>query len=87
MTSREIKIIKAILDYLHSLDHGQAIELAIHLAAFGEVFGQPQPSAAELSAALKNCDAEKWICGVPSHFTNKMKWNITDTGEAARLEM
>jgi hypothetical protein len=87
MTSRENKIIISILNYLHSLDHGQAIELAIHLAAFGEAFGQPQPSAAELSAAIKECDAQKWITGVPSHFSGKMKWNITDAGEAARLEM
>jgi hypothetical protein len=87
MTTREHKIIISILEYLHALDHGQAIELAIHLAAFGEAFGGPQPSVAELSAALKVCDAQKWITGVPSHFTGKMKWNITDAGEAARLEM
>jgi len=86
MTTREIKITKAILDYLHSLDYGQATELQIHANAFGEAFADPKPSAKELEVALQNCDAEKWITGVPSRF-KKMKWSINDAGEAARLEM
>ena len=87
MTSREIKIIRCVLDYLHSLDQGQATEVQIHANAFGEAFGPPAPSVAELGAALHECDARKWITGVPARFTNKMKWNINDAGEAARLEM
>ena len=87
MTSRELNITKAVLDYLHSLDYGQATELQIHTNAFGETFGNPKPSAAELEAVLKNCDAEKWITGVPSRFKGKMKWNINEAGEAVRLEL
>jgi hypothetical protein len=87
MTTREIKITKAVLDYLHALDYGQATELQIHSNAFGETFGVPKPSAAEVAAALNECDAQKWITGVPSRFGGRMKWNITDAGEAVRLEM
>ena len=86
MTSREIKIIKAVLDYLHALDQGQATEVQIHANAFGEAFGPPAPSVAELSAALRECDARKWITGVPARISNRMKWNLNDAGEAARLE-
>jgi hypothetical protein len=88
MTSREIKITKAVLDYLHLLEFGQATEVQIHADAFGEKFGTPQPSAGELTAVLNECDAQRWINGVPSKFNKRvMKWNITDAGEAARLEM
>jgi FKBP-type peptidyl-prolyl cis-trans isomerase 2 len=87
MTTRETKIIKAVLDYLHSLDCGQATELQIHANAFGEAFGEPKPSAGELAVAIRICDAGKWITGVPSRFGGKMKWNINDVGEAARLDL
>jgi hypothetical protein len=87
MTTRECLIVRAVLDYLHALDHGQATELQIHLSAFGEPFGDPKPSSMEVLSALRQCDAAKWINGVPSRFGNRMKWNITDAGEAARMEM
>lgn len=87
MTTRELTIIKAILDYLQSLDCGQATEMQIHALAFGENFGTPKPSAREVEAALAVCDARKWISGVPARFTGKMKWNISDAGNGARLEM
>ena len=87
MTAREIKIAKAVLDYLHDLDSGQATELLIHTRAFGEGFGDPQPSVAELGVTLRMLDATKLITGVPARFNGKMKWNINDAGEAARLDM
>jgi hypothetical protein len=87
MTTRELRITKAILDYLHSLDRGQATDLVIHANAFPETFGYPKPSVAELDFALTHCDTEKWIIGVPARFGKKMKWSINDAGEAARLEM
>ena len=83
MTAREIQITKAVLAYLHSLDFGQATELQIHSKAFGETFGEPKPSVAELECVLRYCDREKWIAGVPSRLFGKMKWNITDAGESA----
>jgi hypothetical protein len=87
MTKREIKITRAVLDYLHGLDYGQATETVIHVNAFGPDFGPPPPSAAELGAVLRNCDAGHWIAGVPGRFGGRMKWNITDAGEAVRLEL
>jgi len=90
MTKREIKITRHTLDYLHSLDYGQATEVQIHANAFGDQTGSgliPPPSAREVEATIKFCETEKWISGVPARFGNKMKWNITDAGEAARLEM
>jgi hypothetical protein len=87
MTTRETKIIKAVLEYLHALDYGQAAELHVHANAFGEEFGEPKPSVAELAAALAQCDARRWIVGVKPRFANKLKWNISDAGEAARLEL
>ncbi len=87
MTTRETKIIRAVLDYLHALDYGQAGELEIHAYAFGEDFGEPKPSVAELAAALAQCDANRWIVGVKPRFAKGLKWNIADAGEAARLEL
>jgi hypothetical protein len=85
MTTRELTIIKAVLDYLHSLDGGQADEFLIHRDIYQAT--DPVPSAAELKAVLAQCDAMRWITGVPAKFTRKMKWNLNDAGEAARLEM
>lgn len=88
MTTRELTITKAILDYLHSLDAGQATEIQIHEGVCKAwPPGPPKPSAGEVEAAITNCDAEKWIAGVPARFTRKMKWNITDDGEGARMGM
>jgi len=86
MTKRELKITRLVLDYLHGLDYGQATELQIHVNQAWSGLNPP-PSAAELTAVMQNCDVEKWISGVPSRFGGKMKWNITDAGEAARVEM
>lgn len=88
MTLRELQITKAILNFLHTLDYAQASEVQIHAAVnVDPAINFPKPSVAELGAALKNCDAEKWILGVPARFTRTMRWNITEEGEAARLEM
>lgn len=89
MTTRELQITKAVLDYLHSLDGGQATELQIHAAVNQEPPGATPPASAhELAAALRQADAEGWLNGVPTRFNRRlMKWNITDAGEGARLEM
>lgn len=89
MTTRELKITKGILDFLHGLDGGQATETQIHqgiIATWSPA--EAKPSAGELAAALNNCDAEKWIVGVPSRFNARvMKWCIADEGELARQQM
>jgi len=87
LTSREIVLSKAALDYLHSLDGGQAIELEIHAAILRDPAVHPKPSASEVEATIKICDLKKWTLGVPSKFANKMKWSMSDAGAAARMEM
>ena len=87
LTQREISLCKAALDYLHSLESGQAIELEIHAAILRDPAVHPKPSASEVETIIKICDLKKWTIGVASKFANKMKWNISDAGEGARLEM
>jgi hypothetical protein len=84
MTTREIKICKAILDAMHDLDGGQYNELQIHGAAY-EILGQTF-SLPELDAAIAICNARGWIVGAPG-VAGKMKWNISDRGETARLQL
>ena len=83
MTAREIQLTKALLDVLHNLDGQQAGEIALH----AEVNLTQPCSATEFAAVLKLADAKKWITGVPARFTGKMKYNLNDAGEAARLEL
>ena len=85
MTIRELQIIGAILNCLHALDSGQADELEIHKRLLHTL--DPNASVAELRAALRECDAKGYILGVPARLTGRMKWNITDRGEATRLEL
>ena len=84
MTKRETKLCQTILTVLHDLDGGQFSEIQIH-AELNLHLGQYVPSA-ELQTALALCDTRRWITGVKSKFTG-MLWNITDAGEAVRLEM
>lgn len=90
MTTRELTITKAVLDFLHSLEGGQATEIEIHAAInqAPQIRSGPLPSAAELEAVIRNLDADKFITGVAARFNRRvMKWNINDAGEAARLEL
>jgi len=82
MTARETKIAKRILDALHELDGGQAHALTI----LGEIGGLGLCSSAEFDAVLAELDRKKFVIGVKSKFKGVM-WNISDAGEAARLEM
>ena len=87
MTARELQIDKAVLNYLHTLDHGQDTEIGIHFQVLERwPVGEPRPSAFELAESVKRLDAQKFITGIVSRF-GKQKWNISDAGEAARLEM
>jgi hypothetical protein len=84
MTKREVKLCKSILDVLHTLDGGQLTDVQIHAEAqlvLGERIG-----LAEFSGALALCDGRRWITFVKSKFAS-MKYNISDLGEAARLEL
>jgi hypothetical protein len=83
MTTREAKLCKAILDALHDLDGGQYTDIQIH----GDLFLRGLKfSLAELEGAIAICSVRKWIIGAPG-VAGKMKWNISDRGETARLEL
>ncbi len=84
MTKREQKLCKAILDVLHNLDGKQADEAIIQFEA--QLALDEKIPAAEFSGALVLCDAQRWIIGVKSKFAGA-KYNISDAGESARLEM
>ena len=87
LTQREVVLSKAGLDYLHSLESGQAIELEIHAAILRDPAVHPKPSASEVEAVIQIWNNRRWAIGVPAKFANRMKWSISDAGEAARLEL
>ncbi len=82
MTPRETKIAKSILDALHELDGGQAHALTIH----GEIGGLGLCSSVEFDSVLAALDRQKLVLFVATKFKGRL-WNITDAGEAARLQM
>lgn len=82
MTQREIKISRRILDYLHELEGGQAHAFTIH----GEIGGTGICSATEFDAVLAALDRKKFVMFIETQFKGRL-WNITDAGEAARLQM
>lgn len=82
MTARETKIARRILDVLHELDGGQAHALAIH----GEIGSLGLCSSAEFDSIMAELDKRKLVMFIETKFKGRM-WNITDAGEAARLQM
>lgn len=84
MTARERFIARKILDVLHAEDGGQLTASQIH----SNLGGLVACSAAELDGTMMLLDAEKFINGVPTRFNPKcLKFNITDAGEGARLQL
>ena len=83
MTTRELKICKDILDVLHEADGHQLAGLQLH----GKVYERTPCSLPEFDAAFALVSKSGWVNGVENRITKKMKWNINDAGEAARLEM
>lgn len=82
MTTHEIKIAKRILDVLHELDGGQAHALTLH----AEIGGLGGCTASAFDATLAELDRRRWVIGVKTKFKGVL-WNISDAGEAVRLEM
>lgn len=82
MTPREITIAKRILDILHDLDGGQAHAMTIH----GEIGGLNFCSPTEFDATLVALERKKYVISLKTKFKGVL-WNISDAGEAARLEM
>jgi len=82
MTAREIKIAKKILDYLHTLEDGQAHPLTIH----AEIGGLAFCSVQEFEEVLGEINRRKYIDGVKDEFKG-MLHSITTLGESARRKM
>ena len=82
MTARETSIAKKVLDYLHNEDGRQVHVVTIH----AEIGGLAVCGAAELDDVLKQLDTHRLVIGLKTKFKGVL-WNITDAGEAARLEM
>lgn len=84
MTKRQITLTKEVLDYLHSLDNGQAGDVDIHRAV-NEALGGYTPLT-ELNEVLELLDRNGWILTVGSRFKGNLR-SLTDAGAAVRLEM
>lgn len=82
MTAREIKIAKKVLDYLHTLDGGQAHPVLIHAEVGGLLFC----NTGELDDVFAELDRRKYIIGVATDFKGTL-WSISDLGESARRKM
>lgn len=82
MTASETKIAKRILDFLHEQDGRQVHALTIH----GEIGGLLTCPSAAFDEVMGKLDASKYIIGVQTKFKGIL-WNISDAGEAARLQM
>lgn len=82
MNAEDLKIAKRILDALHALDGGQAHGMTIH----AEIGGLNVCTTSQFNDVLAELDRSKWVIGVKTKFRGVM-WNISDAGEAARLEM
>lgn len=89
MTQREQHLVQAILEAAHEGDGAQFTEAQIHMAAGLQLQARARlaPTLLEFNGALKICADRGWLNGVPSRLNpNLRKWNLTDAGEAARLE-
>lgn len=84
MTDSERKLCKVILEALHDMDGRQLTALQLH--AEGQVRRGEKISVAEFDRALELAQTRGWIVGVTSKFGG-LKFNATDAGEAALLEM
>lgn len=82
MTPRETSIAKQILDYLHEQDGHQVHPLTIH-AGIG---GMPTCGTMEFESVMAQLDRSGYTLRLPTKFKGIMI-NITDAGEAARLQM
>jgi len=83
MTQREQKLVKHMLDVLHESDGLQFDEITLH----GSIYLRAVCSLGEFKAALAIASMRGWINAVENRTTKKMKWNINDRGEGARLEL
>ncbi len=85
MTLRQKQICRALLGALSALEGGQMSEQLLHAEVNLRV--TPTASKAEFDDALEVCDSHGWVIGVNAKFGGGKLWNLSDAGEAARLEM
>lgn len=83
MTTREIKLCRALLLVVHDLDGGQIEEILLH----ARVNEACECSVAEFAATLAHANVRGWVNRVENKTTKRIKWNISDAGEAALLEL
>lgn len=85
MSSRQRKIVKAILETLNSLDGVQLNEMVLHAEVSLRM--TPGPGLVEFQDGLKICSDSGWVTGVQPRFGGAALYNITDAGQAVRLEL
>lgn len=86
MMDREQKIIKAILEVLDTQD-AQIGEVLLHAEVNLRI--KPNAMLGEFEKCLRLCaDPEnRWIIGIHPRLGGATKWNISDAGRAALIEM
>lgn len=84
MNSRDAKIIKAALDFLHERE-AQLTDMTIHDEVRARV--SPPPAFEEYEAAMQIASTSRWVITVPARFGSGFRRSISQEGEAARLEM
>ncbi len=89
MTTRELTIIKSLLDELHDQDGRQLGDLQLHAKINDrlELATLPHASLGEINAAFAQVDARGWVIAVPQKFKRGKLRSISEAGEGARLEM
>ena len=85
MTARQRQIAQQILEALNMMDGGQLPEVVLHAEVNLRI--KPNAGLAEFEDALKVCDRQGWATGVLPKFGGSRLWNLSDAGQAARLEM
>lgn len=83
MTEREQKLLAHLLNILHEADGGLYDAITLH----GDVYLRAACSLGEFNAVLAIAAQRGWINTIENRTTKKLKYNISDAGEAARLEM
>lgn len=89
MNARDIEITKAMLDVAHDADGHQYFESVLHAATNCrlQAVGKAAATLGEFNACLDIIGQRGWMTRVINKSTGRMKWNLNDAGEAARLEM
>lgn len=83
MTPRQVKVCKAILDFLNDCPV-QIVDTILH-AGVNELLGEFVPLT-EFAEEIERCDKSGWVISVKTQFKG-FKRKISDDGRSARVEM